>query len=80
MGFENAENERVESILRKELTAHYEFVERERRDYEKRRELSKRYPAKYLSLIIDGADQTSYGLPHFVFATKEDKGVMTLAR
>ena len=54
--------------------AHYEFVERERRDYEKRRELSKRYPAKYLSLIIDGADQTSYGLPHFVFATKEDKG------
>lgn len=37
MGFESAENERVESILRKELTAHQEFVERERRDYEKRK-------------------------------------------
>ena len=73
-GFEEAENERVEAVLRKEIAAHYEFVEIERRDYEYRRDLSKRHPEKYLSLIVDGADQTSYGLPHFVFGTKEDRG------
>ena len=64
----------VESVLRKELAAHYGFVERERRVYEERKELSKRFPTKYLSLVVNVADQTSYGLPHFVFATKEERG------
>ena len=74
VGFEMAENERMEAVLRSEMEAHYSFVDTERRDYERRRDLSRRYPKKYLSLILDGADQKSYGLPHFVFPTKEDKG------
>lgn len=73
-GFETAENEQVEFHLRKMMEDHYQFVEEERRDYERRRDLSKRFSTKYLSLIVDGADQKSYGLPHFVFSTKEDKG------
>lgn len=44
--FETAENERIESHLRRLMEDHYRFVEEERRDYERRRDLSNRYPTK----------------------------------
>lgn len=53
---------------------HYVDVASERRGYELRKLQSCREPKHYLSLVIDGADQSSYGLPHFLQKSKEDKG------
>ena len=40
-----------------------------------KRDLAKRYPNDYLSLIIDGADQSAYSLPHFWEIDKETSKV-----
>lgn len=31
-------------------------------------------PLDYMSIVLDGADQTAFGLPHFVSITKDTKG------
>lgn len=51
-----------------------EFMRRERMGYYNRRDRASRAPRRYCSFIIDGADQKSYGLPHFVFSSKDDRG------
>ena len=43
---------------------HLERVKRERVSYYVRRQLSISYPHRYLSVIIDGAESSSYALPH----------------
>lgn len=53
---------------------HIEMVSRERREYQKRCELAALYPSQYTSLIVDGADQSGYGLPHFTVNTKATVG------
>lgn len=45
----------------------------ERLGYMARAGRAERDPMKYCSLIVDGADQTSYGLPHFTELTKSDR-------
>lgn len=62
------------SMLRDQLSSHLHMAKLERQGYQTRRELAIRYPDKYCSIIIDGADQKSYGLPHFIFVTKSDRG------
>ena len=44
---------------------HVYFVMRERKVYYTHMALATRHPGEYLSLIIDGADQSDHGLPHF---------------
>lgn len=53
---------------------HYKLMAAERSGYAERIDLTRKYPGRYLSIIVDGADQKGYGLPHFVFSTKDDKG------
>ena len=49
---------------------HIEMVSRERREYQKKCEQAALFPSRFTSLIVDGADQSSYGLPHFIVNTK----------
>ena len=53
---------------------HLQFIRRERLGYYLRRDRTVSAPRRYCSFIIDGADQKSYGIPHFTFSTKSDKG------
>jgi len=53
---------------------HVEDVMIERRGYYGRRDRARAEPWKYMSLIVDGADQSAYNLPHFVNMHKEITG------
>ncbi len=53
---------------------HMDYVNRERLEYRRKRNNAIREPSKYCSLIMDGADQSAYGLPHFTTTTKDVKG------
>jgi hypothetical protein len=53
--------------LRCAQAAHIERVKRERLSYMIRQRLAITHPARYLSLIIDGADSSGYALPHFAY-------------
>ena len=51
--------------LSQEYKKHIYFVIKERRVYYTHAMMATRHPREYLSLIIDGADQSDHGLPHF---------------
>lgn len=53
---------------------HIEMVAKERREYQKKCEYAALYPSRVTSLIVDGADQSGYGLPHFSVNTKATAG------
>lgn len=54
--------------------AHYDHVACERQAYLMNQENAKLNPSDYMSIAIDGADQSAFGLPHFVTITKDTKG------
>lgn len=56
-------------------SAHLKIVNDERMEYQKKKDRSRLNPSDYCSIIIDGADQRAYGLPHFTTKTKEQKGL-----
>lgn len=56
--------------LRELQKKHHQFVEKERLQYYKNRELARKLPKKFASIIIDGASQSAYGLPHWPYETK----------
>ena len=60
--------------IKAEQVRHLEFVSVGRREYLRKVELAILRPAKYLSAVVDGADQHSFALPHFVTKTKEQRG------
>ena len=47
---------------------------KERIEYQKKRDRSKLHSKEYLSIIIDGADQSAFGLPHFTPNVKNQRG------
>lgn len=51
--------------LAKRERAHKQHVREERGSYWRRRDRGRRLPEKYMSVIIDGADQSAFGVPHF---------------
>jgi hypothetical protein len=51
--------------LNAEVRAHHLDVKAERAGYYDRRLQACLHPTRYMSVIIDGADQQRYGLPHF---------------
>ena len=57
---DSAEQNRLKAHHRE----HLERVKRERLSYLVRQRLSIKYPERYLSLIIDGADSSGFTLPH----------------
>jgi len=60
--------------LRAGKKSHLAKIREERKGYYDRRSKAVRNPARYSSIIVDGADHTGTGLPHFVFKTKAEKG------
>lgn len=50
------------SVLQKK---HYSFIHIERGLYHEHREEARQHPDRVMSIIVDGADQNAYGLPHF---------------
>lgn len=49
-------------------------MEPERLTHYKQRNTTRLDPKRLCFIIVDGADRTTIGLPHFVFRTKDDKG------
>ena len=66
------------SEIRAASKQHYNAVAADRRGYELRKMLARREPQHFLSLVVDGADQSSYGLPPF--SSKEQRGQRTQDR
>ena len=62
------------SEIRAASKQHYNAVAADRRGYELRKMQARREPQHFISLVVDGADQSSYGLPHFIRKSKEDRG------
>ena len=59
-------------ILQKK--SHNSFVSRERLYYKMKRDKASLHPAEQWSIIMDGADQSAFGIPHFVEKTKGQRG------
>lgn len=53
--------------------SHYELIAAARQAYKVNRENSAISLSDYMSLVLDRADQSAFGLPHFVTVTKETK-------
>ena len=73
---EIASNQKNLSVLRKareDLRAHFDMIREERRMYKHRSDRAVGNPKKYLSIVVDGADQNAYGLPHIIDQSKSDK-------
>ena len=64
------ERKRLKALQRE----HLERVKRERVSYLMRQKLSILYPARYLSLIIDGADASRYMVPHLAHRSHATDG------
>ena len=60
--------------LKDRKTAHLHMVWEERLQYKKKKERAMLQPSDYLSMIVDGADQSAFGLPHFSVETKAERG------
>lgn len=54
--------------------SHNNYFERERRGYRRNVELAKAKPSKYISPVVDGANQSKFTLPHFVTSTIDKRG------
>ena len=54
--------------------AHLKIICDERMEYQKKRDRARLNPSEFCSIIVDGADQSAYGLPHFITKTKDQKG------
>ena len=62
------------SNLLKQKLIHFKMIADERLEYKKKRDRAILDPSSVWSLIIDGADQTAFGLPHFSSHTKSERG------
>lgn len=62
------------SSLKEQKRSHRLLIEMERREYKKKREQAMLHPDRYCSIIMDGADQSAFGLPHFMVKTKDVRG------
>ncbi len=62
------------AVYRRKKAEHNELIAKERREYKKKRDKAKLQPDQFLSIIVDGADQSAFGLPHFMIKTKDDRG------
>lgn len=71
---DHLQDEETLNVLLQQYAKHLRFIEGERDAYEVRQSLAEENPGKYCSIILDGADQKNYGLPHFPNHTKSDVG------
>ena len=71
---EHLNNGLVLDELRVMYNDHIGMVMKERDAYFMRQMMAEEDPHRFLSIIVDGADQKNYGIPHFVEASKSDRG------
>lgn len=57
-----------------------EAVARERGLYKSKIDQATLHSSRCISIIIDGVDQSGYGLPHFTFNTKAEPGAAIKVR
>lgn len=69
-----AQKEQLKAVA----NAHWTFVREERDSYYYRRHQAITAGEDYLSIIIDGADQAAYGLPHFIEKDKDSASAQKL--
>ncbi len=60
--------------LKKGQSSAYKIRYARRLEYASKRDKARRNPDSFCSLIVDGADQSAYGLPHLVYTTKAMRG------
>lgn len=60
--------------LQRDRKAHYDFIATERQAYKMNQDNAALNASQYMSIAIDGADQSAFGLPHFVTVTKDTRG------
>lgn len=60
--------------LKKKNIAHYDIGFRDCRKYRHKREFLILIPAKYMSIVIDGAEKQDFSLPHFAVSIKDIRG------
>jgi hypothetical protein len=64
------------AAIKEEANRHIEYIKQEREYYYSKRMKATTQPNKYLSIIIDGADQSIYEMPHFHTTTKGTDGLL----
>jgi len=57
--------------LREMKRVHNEFVASERLEYYRKRSRARDFPDRFCSIVVDGADQAAYALPHWPLSTKQ---------
>lgn len=53
---------------------HLSFVSAERLEYQKKKDRARLHSNEYCSIIVDGADESAFGLPHFTTKSKSQRG------
>ena len=51
---------------------HYDFIKKERGAYRQNQAKAAQFPSDFCSIIIDGANQEAFSLPHFAMKTKAE--------
>lgn len=60
--------------LKAQRAEHVAFVSRERMAYQKKKDRARLRGSEFCSIIVDGADQSAFGLPHFTTTPKSQRG------
>jgi hypothetical protein len=72
----DASDDKVErDEIKLQYEEHIKFVRKERAVYYERQRMAVDNPDQYMSMIIDGADQSKYSLPHFHHRTHKTEGI-----
>ena len=67
-------NGKPTSALKEQRRNHLGFILNERIYYQKKKDRARLHSSEYCSIIIDGADQSAFGLPHFTTTPKIQRG------
>lgn len=62
------------STIKERREDHLNFISRERMEYQKKKDRARTHGSDFCSIIIDGADQSAFGLPHFTTTPKSQRG------
>lgn len=60
--------------LKRQRNVHIDYVTAERMCYQLKRDRARLQDSDFCSIIVDGADQSAFGIPHFTTCTKNQRG------
>lgn len=61
-------------LLKDQRKTHLKFIFQERLEYQKKKDRARLHSSDCCSIIIDGADQSAFGIPHFTTKPKSQRG------